>query len=411
MLSGREATAVLDHQTMVMAQLASDAPLSSVLDSIVMALEDLIAESRCSVLLLDDEGVLRHGSAPNLPAAYSEAIDGLVPGPLAGSCGTAVYLGEPVVARDVMIDRRWEAFRSLARTHDIGACWSSPIRAHGRVVGTFAVYSRMVHEPKVRERELVRRFTHLASIAIDHARVGRERAHRHQAELARESAERANHAKSQFVTSLSHELRTPLQSITGFAESLSTLDLSPEQRHKAIDGITRASSHILSIVDDVLDLARVEAGAMPIELEVIDARKVVAGACELLQPLAKERRIDLVPSGPSVHALADRRRLRQVILNLVSNALRFSGPKTSIQVVAATRGSEALVTVADEGPGISPELLDRLFVPFDRLGADAGREGGAGLGLVHARRLADAMGGSLTLDSTCLLYTSDAADE
>jgi signal transduction histidine kinase len=274
------------------------------------------------------------------------------------------------------------------------------------VVGTFAVYSRVRHEPDERERELVRRFTHLASIAIDHERAARERTARYHAEMARESAERANHAKSQFVTALSHELRTPLQSITGFAESLSTLELSPHQRHKALQGITRASTHILSIVDDVLDLARVEAGAMPIQLEVIDAREVVAGACDLLQPLAEERGIDLVQSGPPLPALVDRRRLRQIILNLVSNALRFSGPTTSIRISTATRGAEALVTVEDEGPGISPELLDRLFVPFDRLGADAGREGGAGLGLVLARRLADAMGGSLTLKSAVGIGTT-----
>jgi len=406
MLSGHEAAAVLDRQAIVMEQLVSDAPLVSVLDSIVIALEELIAASRCSVLLLDDDGVLRHGSAPNLPAAYSEAIDGLVPGPLAGSCGTAVHLGEPVVVGDVMVDRRWDDFRSLARTHDISACWSSPIRARARVVGTFAVYSRVRHEPDERERELVRRFTHLASIAIDHERAARERTARYHAEMARESAERANHAKSQFVTALSHELRTPLQSITGFAESLSTLELSPHQRHKALQGITRASTHILSIVDDVLDLARVEAGAMPIQLEVIDAREVVAGACDLLQPLAEERGIDLVQSGPPLPALVDRRRLRQIILNLVSNALRFSGPTTSIRISTATRGAEALVTVEDEGPGISSELLDRLFVPFDRLGADAGREGGAGLGLVLARRLADAMGGSLTLESAVGIGTT-----
>jgi two-component system cell cycle sensor histidine kinase PleC len=400
MLSGHEAAAVLDRQAIVMEQLVSDAPLVSVLDSIVIALEELIAASRCSVLLLDDDGVLRHGSAPNLPAAYSEAIDGLVPGPLAGSCGTAVHLGEPVVVGDVMVDRRWDDFRSLARTHDISACWSSPIRARARVVGTFAVYSRVRHEPDERERELVRRFTHLASIAIDHERAARERTARYHAEMARESAERANHAKSQFVTALSHELRTPLQSITGFAESLSTLELSPHQRHKALQGITRASTHILSIVDDVLDLARVEAGAMPIQLEVIDAREVVAGACDLLQPLAEERGIDLVQSGPPLPALVDRRRLR------LSNALRFSGPTTSIRISTATRGAEALVTVEDEGPGISSELLDRLFVPFDRLGADAGREGGAGLGLVLARRLADAMGGSLTLKSAVGIGTT-----
>ena len=399
MLTGDEVTAVLDRQTSVMELLASDAPLSDVLDSIVIALEELIPGSRCSVLLLDNEGVLRHGAAPSLPVDYSDAIDGLAPGPLAGSCGTAVHLGKPVIANDVTTDPRWLDFRQLARTHDIGACWSSPIRSRSQIVGTFAVYDRTAHEPDQREQELVRRFSHLASIAVDHDRAARQREAHHEANLARQSAERANHAKSQFVTSLSHELRTPLQSITGFAENLKTLELSPEQRRKALDGISGAAGHILSIVDDVLDLARVEAGAIPIQLERVDARQVVAAATDFVQPLAAQRSIAVTCTGPALAVHADRRRLRQVILNLVSNALRFSPAYTSVDVSTEALDDHGVIHVVDEGPGIPEDLLERLFVPFDRLGADAGREGGAGLGLVLARRLTEAMGGTLDLAS------------
>ncbi|HSH11431.1 MAG TPA: GAF domain-containing sensor histidine kinase [Ilumatobacter sp.] len=402
-LSGDETTAVLDRQTSVMEQLATGAPLAVVLEEIVVALEELIPGSRCSVLLLDADGVLRHGAAPTLPPAYSEAIDGLEPGPLAGSCGTAVYLGTQVVAVDVASDPRWEPFRELAVEHDIGACWSSPIRSRSEIVGTFAVYDRKPHVPDERERELVRRFTHLASIAVAHDGAMSEREARHEAELARQSAERANHAKSQFVTSLSHELRTPLQSITGFTESLKTLDLSPDRRKQALDGISNASAHILSIVDDVLDLARVEAGAMPIAPEAVDAAAVAAATAELAQPLAAERGIVVECDGPSVLVAADRRRLQQVLLNLVSNAVRFSHAGTVVTVRTecddGCAAGAARIHVVDQGPGIPDDLLARLFVPFDRLGADAGREGGAGLGLVLARRLTEAMGGSLDLDS------------
>ena len=402
-LSGDEATAVLDRQTSVMEQLAAGASLDAVLEGIVVALEELIPGSRCSVLLLDADGVLRHGAAPTLPRAYSEAIDGLEPGPLAGSCGTAVYLGTQIVAVDVASDPRWEKFRQLAVAHDIGACWSSPIRSHAQIVGTFAVYDRLPHEPDERERELVRRFTHLASIAIAHHGAAREREARHEADMARRSAERANHAKSQFVTSLSHELRTPLQSITGFTESLKTLDLLPDRRQRALDGISNAAAHILAIVDDVLDLARVEAGAMPIALEPIDAAAVAAATVDLVQPLAAARGIVVECEGGSALVTADRRRLQQVLLNLVSNALRFSpaGSVVTVRTQAADGGTADLarIHVVDQGPGIPEDLLARLFVPFDRLGADAGREGGAGLGLVLARRLTEAMGGSLDLDS------------
>jgi two-component system cell cycle sensor histidine kinase PleC len=403
-LSGGDVMAVLDRQTAVMEQLASGAPLRAVLDSVVTALEELMPSSRCSILLLDDAGLLRHGSAPSLPADYSSAIDGLEPGPFAGSCGTAIYLDEPVIAVDVETDGRWERFRDLAAEHGLRACWSSPIRCRTSVVGTFAVYHDEPYSPVLRDAELVRRFTHLASIAVEYDHATAERQARHDAELARQGAERANLAKSQFVTALSHELRTPLQAITGFTENLQTLDLTPERRRDALERIQLATAHILSIVDDVLDLARVEAGSMPIDLETVDAHQLIAGSVALIQPLSDRRNITIEsPSGQVVGPVmvrADRRRLQQVVLNLLANAVRFSPAGSIIRITTEPADGSCSIHVVDHGPGIPAELLERLFVPFDRLGADAGREGGAGLGLVLARRLTEAMAGRLHLDST-----------
>ena len=399
LLTGDEATTVLDHQTAVMEALASGTALAPVLELVVEALEDLMPDSRCSILLLDERGNLRHGAAPTLPRAYSAAIDGLEPGPTAGSCGTAVHLGRPVIAVDVTTDPRWVAFRDLAAEHGLRSCWSSPIWSHGQIVGTFAVYHDTPYEPYRRDSELVRRFTHLASIAVEHDRAVKEREARHRAELAQQSAERANHAKSQFVTALSHELRTPLQAITGLTENLQTLDLSSEQRHLALERIDLATTHILSIVDDVLDLARVEAGAMPIDLTEVDTTAVIAASVALIQPLADRRSVTLEQHGAAVSVLGDARRLQQVILNLLANAVRFSPEQSTVTVRADTAGDRVAVHVVDHGPGIPGELLARLFVPFDRLGADAGREGGAGLGLVLAKRLTEAMDGTLEVAS------------
>ena len=398
MLTGHDITAVLDRQTAVMEMLASGAELPAVLDSIVVALEELMPGSRCSILLLDGTRLLRHASAPTLPAEYSAAIDGLVPGPAAGSCGTAVHLGAAVVAVDVTTDARWEQFRALAACHGLRACWSSPIRCDDRIAGTFAVYHDEPYEPDGHDEELVRRFTHLASLAVSHAQAATEREARHAADLARESAERANLAKSQFVTALSHELRTPLQSIAGFTENLLGLDLSPDRRHEALQRIAAASSHILSIVDDVLDLARVEAGALPIELRRVEVDEEIAASLALIEPLAARRGVRLTRGGPPAAVVADGRRLRQVLLNLLSNAVRFSPAGGEISITTGA-GPEVCIHVVDQGAGIPKDLMARLFVPFDQLGAEAGREGGAGLGLVLARRLSEAMGGQLELDS------------
>ena len=166
--------------------------------------------------------------------------------------------------------------------------------------------------------------------------------------------------------------------------------------HESIKG---AAAHILSIVDDVLDLARVEAGAMPINLEDLLLGDEIAAVVDLIESLAAQPGIKVVCSGPSIAVRADQRRLRQIILNLVSNAIRFSAPSTQVRILTEAADGSARIHVVDEGPGIPAELMARLFVPFDRLGADAGREGGAGLGLVLARRLSEAMGGSLKLES------------
>ena len=399
MLSGQDVVAVLDHQTAMMGELASGGSLSHVLGSIVLALEELTPASRCSILLLDESGTLRHGAAPSLPASYSAAIDGLVPGPFAGSCGTAVHIGAPVIAVDVDTDARWTAYRELAQRHGLRACWSTPIRCESEVIGTFAVYHHAPYEPGSRDEEIVRRFTHLASLAVQYDRASKERVARAEAELARQAADRANLAKSQFVTALSHELRTPLQAIAGFTENLQNIDLTADQRRVALERISIASAHILSIVDDVLDLARVEAAAMPIELTDVDAADVISTSLALMQPVADRHSVTLEQTGPALHVRADRRRLHQVILNLVSNAIRFSPPGGVVRVETEAANATAAIHVTDHGPGIAAELLARLFVPFDRLGADAGREGGAGLGLVLARRLAEAMSGTLDLTS------------
>lgn len=400
-LSEHDVVAVLDYQTTMMGELAGGGSLSQVLGSIVLALEELTPASRCSILLLDQSGTLRHGAAPSLPAAYSAAIDGLVPGPFAGSCGTAVHIGAPVIAVDVETDARWESFRALATRHDLRACWSTPIRCESEVVGTFAVYHHTPYKPGLRDEEIVRRFTNLASLAVQYDRASMERVARAEAELARQAADRANLAKSQFVTALSHELRTPLQAIAGFTENLQNIDLTADQRRVALERISLASAHILSIVDDVLDLARVEADAMPIELTDVNATEVISTSLALLQPAADRHTITVEQDGPEINVRADRRRLQQVILNLVANAIRFSPPGGIVRVDTDTdtETDTATIHVTDNGPGIPAELLARLFVPFDRLGADAGREGGAGLGLVLARRLTEAMSGTLDLTS------------
>ncbi len=396
-LSHADSLGLLHKQTAVLELLASGAPLTEVLTSVVIALEELMDGARCSILLLDAEtATLRHGAAPTLPVSYSRAIDGMSIGPDAGSCGTAAYFGTPVIAEDIAADPRWERYRATAMPYGLRSCWSSPISGRTGCMGTFAVYRDHAHQPGPRERELVQRFSHLASIAIDHERLFGAR---REAEIARSAAESASQAKSAFATALSHELRTPLQAIAGFTELLSTLPLNEERRAAALGHIQDATAHIAALVDDVLDIAKIEAGALSLQLTDVDVATVIQDVLDLVSPLAADRGITLHPRPVTGTVRADERRLRQVLINLVTNAVRYNRPAGTVEVAAEPGDSVIGIAVTDNGPGIPAGQLDRLFVPFDRLSAEQGREQGAGLGLPLARGLAEAMGGELAVTS------------
>jgi PAS domain S-box-containing protein len=227
----------------------------------------------------------------------------------------------------------------------------------------------------------------------------RERLARHEAEVARSAAEAASRAKSDFVSALGHELRTPLQAITGFTELLGTLNLPAERAVAAREHIAGAAQHILSLVDDVLDVARIEEGALPMSIVDVGTDGAVGEVLDLLSPLAHERSVELARSGPSLAVLADERRLRQVLINLVGNGVRYNRPGGRVDVTCAAVGGSVAVTVADTGRGIHADRLGRLFVPFDRLEADDEADPGVGLGLPLARGLVEAMNGTLEVTS------------
>lgn len=404
-LDHADTVALLERQTELLERIAAGTTLPEVLGAITETLEDLVPGARCSVLLLDPGGTtLHHGAAPSLPPEYSSKIDGMAIGAEAGSCGTAAYLGSPVVAEDIDLDPRWLRFRDLATPHGLRSCWSTPICGRGGVLGTFAVYHDRTHRPSPREERLVDRLTHLASVAIEHEAARRERRARLEAEVARAAAESASHAKSRFVAALGHELRTPLQAISGFAELLGTLDLPASRRTAALEHISGATTHILSLVDDVLDVARIEAGALPTHPADVVAGALADEVLELLTPMADDRDVVLRhepaggPGTPAV-ARADPRRLRQVLINLVGNGIRYNSPGGRVAVTATRAGDEVRIVVRDSGRGIPEEVADRIFVPFDRLDRDGPTDEGVGLGLPLARGLVEAMGGTLVLRS------------
>ena len=504
----------------VLEGIARRAPLGESLEALVVTMEEHLPGSRCSILLLDpDDDSLHHGAGARLSQPYRCAIDGVRIGPAVGSCGTAAYLRDEVVVRDIASDRRWEDYRDLALLHRLRSCWSTPVLDvdRGVVLGTFAVYHAAPWVPDPVATGLVQRLTHVAAVAIstaglharlveseacfrstfettglglalvgpdgrvvqanqalgammnrsvdgerladlldpadavavtaamtdslrrrsgagdstfrqaevrlrpsgtdepvwaalggsvvcDHAGDARyfcvelfdltERRRVAQARRATAVAEAASQAKSELLALVSHELRTPLNAVIGFAQVLQSMEITPEQRGEGVAHILGAGRHLLRLINDLLDLTGAESGRLQLDVQHVATSEVVDEAMEIVSSLARERSITMTAPEPTVdhHLVADPQRLRQVLLNLLGNAIKFTDPGGSVSITV----EPGRVSVHDTGPGIAEQEIAGLFVPFRRR---AGSQEGSGLGLALSQRLTTAMNGHLGVHS------------
>ncbi len=212
-------------------------------------------------------------------------------------------------------------------------------------------------------------------------------------------AERANQDKNAFISALSHELRTPLNALLGFAQLLEMDALSKDQA-ESVEQILTGGRHLLSLITATLDITRIESGQVPLELEPTRVGLLCDEVVALMSVEAAHRgsHIEVVSPSRTVSALVDRGRLRQVLLNLIGNALKYGGPAGVVNVEVVTHGPWCQIRVSDTGPGISPTDAERIFQPFQRL-AGASSEVGTGLGLPLTRTLVESMGGTLELEA------------
>jgi PAS domain S-box-containing protein len=218
---------------------------------------------------------------------------------------------------------------------------------------------------------------------------------------AKEAADRANRAKSEFLSRMSHELRTPLNAILGFGQLLERRNPVPTQRPH-LQHILTAGRHLLELINEVLDISRIESGKMHLSLEPVSVSVALEEAVDLIQPLATERSINLLtPSEDEMDffVLADHQRLKQVLLNLLTNGVKYTPPGGSVIVTCKDVGERVRLAVHDTGIGIAADKLERVFTPFDRLGAEQSGIEGTGLGLALSKRLVQAMRGVIGVES------------
>ena len=218
------------------------------------------------------------------------------------------------------------------------------------------------------------------------------------------AAEKANLAKSDFLSSMSHELRTPLNAILGFAQLVESgmPALTPAQK-RSIDQILKAGWYLLELINEILDLALIESGKLSLSVEPVSLQEVLMECRSMVESQARQRSIGMAfPRLPAQsYVKADRTRLKQVLINLLFNAIKYNQPAGHVSVECAESTPGTLrISVRDTGAGLTPEQVSQLFQPFNRLGQQGGKEEGTGIGLVVTQRLVELMGGEIGVDST-----------
>jgi signal transduction histidine kinase/CheY-like chemotaxis protein len=287
-----------------------------------------------------------------------------------------------------------------------------PMIAGGQLIGALS-FGGTPSEFLPEQIEIAREVAAQLAIALAHARL-HERVMRQAEELeervqertlelqqAQAEADRANQAKSDFLSRMSHELRTPLNAILGFGQLIEMRAETPQDR-ESVEQILKGGRHLLNLINEVLDISRVEAGGLSLSPEPVQVGDVVLRVVDLARPLASPRRITFQTEGllTDRYVLADNQRLQQVLLNFVSNSIKYNHEGGRVTVACHEDGTGRLrISVTDTGPGIPAALQSRLFTPFDRLGADAHGIEGTGLGLALSKRLVEAMGGLIGLES------------
>ena len=369
------------------------------------ALMQYAVETVIAILGADRSAVLEHadpasdqlvmGAQAGWPdIARGEVIGNTDPTLLAGY---SLQSADPVVYDDITTETRFR-FSPALLASDVTSGITVRIDGDPRPFGILSVHSLQPRRFTTDDAHFLRSVANVLAAAVE----------RHRSEeivrLAQQSAVQANNAKLEFLSRMSHELRTPLNAILGFSQLLEIERLSGGQR-ESVEQISRAGRHLLELVNEVLDISRIDSGHMSLTPEPLAVDEILREAIDLIRPLADARRIALI-AGPGCftadrYVLADRQRLRQVLINLLSNAVKYNRPAGTVTLdgTPSPDGQHFRLSVCDTGVGIGPENLPRLFTPFERLGAENTDVEGSGMGLALSRRLVESQHGELGVES------------
>jgi len=244
---------------------------------------------------------------------------------------------------------------------------------------------------------LLQTFATQSALAIQNARLFRE------IEEKSRQIEAANRHKSEFLANMSHELRTPLNAIIGFSEVLldPSMEVTKEEQSQFLTDVLSSGKHLLGLINEVLDLAKIEAGKLELQIEPALLQDVVEAVSNTMRSLAVRKSLELRAECDEQLApfAMDGARVKQVLLNLLGNAIKFTHEGGRVWVRAGAEGVTARIEIGDTGPGIAPEDQERIFLEFQQAGSDAGKPQGTGLGLALAKKFVEMHGGKIWVES------------
>jgi signal transduction histidine kinase/CHASE3 domain sensor protein len=359
------------------------------------AVAALAASSGALAVITDDESALRFIALRGisvLNVGDTVPLDSMMPLPTAMRERRSIILEAPGQIR--------EGFPDVSAPHAVDgvqAIAAIPMENRGRVLGALLIRFNAPHVFSPADRSFMSALSRIAAEAFERARLfDAERS-------ARTAAESANRAKAAFLASMSHELRTPLQAALGFAQLLRSGVFGPinEEQSEALSRVERSQTHLARLIDDILDFARLEAGRVRVMLEAVRVSEIIDDLMPLVEPQAVLKNISLsAQAADGLVVAVDRQRMRQIMLNLVGNAIKFTNPGGKVRVTARADGNRVRLEVQDTGLGIPADRIKEIFEPFVQVDDALTRTAsGAGLGLAISRDLARAMGGDLSVQS------------
>jgi PAS domain S-box-containing protein len=372
----------------------SGTALSKLMDEAMQVICSVLHVDCCSLLALTRDGSELIARAQ---LGWPESNSGnRIPVGHGSQAGYTLLTHEPVIVNDMSSETRFSISSAVVNAR-VKSGLSVLVEGAEGALGVLAAFTLAQRNFAQEDVHFLQAVANVLTAAIQ--RVKAEESIR----LAREAAELASRAKTEFLSRMSHELRTPLNAILGFTQLMEAEPLSPSLA-ESVGHVSRAGKHLLSLINEVLDISRIDAGRFALAPEPVEVHVFLRDSIASIQSLSIRHEIPIIlepaeAAIPTLQVLADRQRLHQVMSNLLSNAVKYNRSGGRVTVSYRADGPRIRITVADTGRGIEPDKLARLFLPFERLGAESTDIEGSGIGLALSRGIIHALQGELNVES------------